>query len=139
MSVAEMTEIFGPVLNPPTWRDLIDAGDLIDVTESAKGVGVRYPMAVTKAVWEDCCVWGDEQRELHGYDQSESVRVADLTYMAMICLKRMSTLASGLGRFGLWRASAITGVGGDVDLFVRIHDDGEGEPCITVMTREEAA
>ena len=37
-----------------TRREMIDNGDLIDVSETAREAGIRYPTALTAAAWQHC-------------------------------------------------------------------------------------
>ena len=47
-----MTEMFGEPISIYTWAQAINDGQLIDVSESAREAGIRYPVAVTPGVWE---------------------------------------------------------------------------------------
>ncbi len=37
-----------------TRREMIENGDLIDVSETAREAGIRYPTALTAAAWQHC-------------------------------------------------------------------------------------
>jgi len=37
-----------------TRREMIENGDLIDVSETAREAGIRYPTAITAAAWQLC-------------------------------------------------------------------------------------
>ncbi len=58
------------VINAYTRAQALSDGVLIDVTKTAKEAGVRYPTAVTSAVWEEyvrvpeAVPWQDEQGRL---------------------------------------------------------------------------
>lgn len=109
--------------------DAIRDGVLIDVTEAAKEAGLRYPTAITRAVWEHYV------RVPEGVTaQDERGRLWDVVFML---------------RFAITRAPE-----GDVLLytvFVRnddtapkavklkaiCHPGDEGEPVVTVMLPDE--
>ena len=44
---------FGPVLDSYSRADAIEDGVLVDVSEMAKEAGLKYPTALTAAVWAD--------------------------------------------------------------------------------------
>lgn len=52
-------------------RQAIDDGVLVDVTDAAREAGIRYPVSVTRAVWDECVavpqgvVCQDERGRLH--------------------------------------------------------------------------
>ena len=61
---------FGPVVYQYTRAQAIEDGVLADVTETAREAGIRFPTAVTAAVWEQCVTvpetasWQDETGRL---------------------------------------------------------------------------
>ena len=61
---------FGPVVYQYTRAQAIEDGVLVDVTETAREAGIRFPTAVTAAVWEQCVTvpetasWQDETGRL---------------------------------------------------------------------------
>ena len=46
-----LTEIFGPVIHAYTRAQAIEDGELMDVSEIAKEAGIKFPVALTRAVW----------------------------------------------------------------------------------------
>ena len=42
----------------------IAEGTIIDVSDLGRQVGFKWPVAMTKAVWEDSVAWNDEDNEL---------------------------------------------------------------------------
>ena len=48
-----MQEIFGAPISTYSGREAIEDGFLIDVTETAKQAGFKWPVALTPQVWED--------------------------------------------------------------------------------------
>ena len=67
-----------PVIYSYTRAQAIEDGVLVDVTERAREAGLRYPVAVTQAVWADI-ITPDERARAFG--QSESGRLWDTLYM----------------------------------------------------------
>lgn len=62
-----------------TRAELIANGDLVDLTEFAKEMGFKYPVAVTRAVWIDCIEWTEHDRKDAYQDQQG--RLHDLLWM----------------------------------------------------------
>lgn len=50
--MSSIEDVFGPVLYAYTRAHAIDDGVLVDVSTMAKEAGIRYPVAVTRALWE---------------------------------------------------------------------------------------
>lgn len=63
----DMTELFGEVIHSYTRAQAIEDGYLVDVTETAREAGFVWPVAMTRAVWEDCVEWCEEdsKRQTH--------------------------------------------------------------------------
>jgi len=49
-----MDELFGPVISEYSRAQALDDGVLVDVSTTAREAGIRFPMALTRAVWESC-------------------------------------------------------------------------------------
>ena len=52
--MSEREEIFGPVISEYSRAQAIEDGVLVDVSETAREAGIRFPLALTRAVWESC-------------------------------------------------------------------------------------
>jgi hypothetical protein len=114
-----------------TRADAIRDGVLIDVTETAKEAGIRYPVALTAAVWARCVAVP------HGVEcQDESGRLFDVLWMLLLAIRQSA--GGPEVRFGvhvrndnrertppLVRLKAVCG------------PDDDGSPCITVMLPEK--
>lgn len=65
-----LQDVFGEVIHSYTRRQAIDDGVLIDVSEMAREAGIKFPVAVTAAVWSDYIkppeniTWQDEAGRL---------------------------------------------------------------------------
>lgn len=130
---AAMNKIFGEPIHTYTREQAIDDGLLVDVSETAKEAGFRFPVAITRAAFADCVEWSDvdSKRQTH---QDEAGRLWDVLWMAMIAARRggdRQTL-----QFQLYRVPR----GGRgtrprlVELVAHIGaGDLGGEPVITIM------
>jgi Family of unknown function (DUF6573) len=85
--------LFGEVIYAYTRAQAIADGVLVDVTPTAREAGFRWPVALTRAAWEDCVAWSEEdsRRQVH---QDESGRLWDVLWMAMNAIRRSSSGAS---------------------------------------------
>jgi len=72
-----MAKIFGEPISIYTRRQALDDGVLVDVSEMAREAGFRFPVALTRAAWEDCVSWSDadSKRQTH---QDEAGRLWDV-------------------------------------------------------------
>lgn len=57
-------------------------GDIIDVSDHADVIGFKWPVAVTRSVWERCIQWADERNLVANdvYYQTESMRTTTLIF-----------------------------------------------------------
>src|SRR3990167_9920213 len=49
-----MDELFGPLISEYSRAQALDDGVLVDVSTTAREAGIRFPMALTRAVCEAC-------------------------------------------------------------------------------------
>jgi len=83
--------LFGELIHSYTRTQAIADGVLIDVSQAAKEVGIRYPVAVTAAVWS--ALVPDEAARALGQD--ERGRLHDLVWM-LRCSIRPATSTSDI-------------------------------------------
>jgi len=76
---------FGEVIYSYTRAQAIEDGYLVDVTETASEAGIKYPVAVTRTVW-DGYITPDKRSRKHG--QSESGRLWDIFSIYRFAVKR---------------------------------------------------
>lgn len=76
-----MTELFGPVIYAYTREMALKDGVLIDVSETAMEAGIKFPVAVTQAVWNQYIEWESGDNEKQTY-QDQSGRLWDVVWMA---------------------------------------------------------
>jgi hypothetical protein len=58
--------------------EAISDGVLVDVSQTAKETGIRFPCAMTAAAWETCVAWSDVDTEAQGVPQDEMGRLWDV-------------------------------------------------------------
>lgn len=73
-------DLFGddaPVIHAYTRAQAIADGVLVDISETAKEAGFRYPVACTSAVWSDCIEWtGKDKMEAELDEARKAAREA---------------------------------------------------------------
>jgi len=121
--------IFGEVISSYTRAEAIADGVLIDVTETAKEAGFRYPVALTHAVFSDYVLVPEGTT-----DQDEAGRLWDILHMLRVAAARSAGKSEIL--FKLYvknnRRSAEL-----VTLKSVCGPGDDASPCITVMKPEE--
>lgn len=70
-----LTEIFGDVIHSYTRAQAIEDGVLVDVSQTATEAGFKFPVAVTRAVWEEYITPDERSR---GLGQCEDGRLWDV-------------------------------------------------------------
>jgi len=110
-------------------------GYLVDVSEIAKEAGFKFPVALTRAVWDDCVEWDYKDTERQTYQDQEG-RLWDVVYMAANAGRQSS---SNELVYQLYRVPR----GGRakkpvlVSLKSHIAPGDKGEPVITIMKPNE--
>ncbi len=123
-------ELFGEPISIYSRRQALDDGVLVDASEMAREAGFRFSVAMTRAAWEDCVIWSDEDNKRQTY-QDEAGRLWDVLWMACVAARRNG--GSEL-RFQLYRVPR----GGRgvrprlVVLQMHCGPGDEGEPVITI-------
>ena len=110
-------------------KQAIEDGVLIDVTDMAKELGFKWPVAVTATVWNQYIV---PQEELISAGQSKEGRLWDVLNVLRIAAQQNGTevffkvtFLMENDRHEVVRLKAVSGPG------------DEGEPVITIMLPEE--
>lgn len=119
-----------------TRAQLLADGDLIDVTETAREAGVRWPVALTRAVHADCVAW--TRTDIY---QDEPGRLWDVLTMLALRIR----IAKRRGEEGTALPFIVYRIPVDatdyepvpLDLVARIGDGDDGEPVITVTLTTE--
>jgi hypothetical protein len=114
-----------------TRADAIRDGVLIDVSAIARETGIRYPVALTVAVWERCVAVPPGV-----VCQDEAGRLWDVVWMLRCAISRRS--AGNIVRFALHvRNDNRDGTPPLVRLKAVCGPDDQGEPVVTVMLPNE--
>lgn len=79
-------ELFGEVIHAYTRAQAIEDGVLVDVSETAREAGFRWPVALTRAAWADCVAWTEDDNHRQVY-QDESGRLWDVLWMAFNAIR----------------------------------------------------
>ena len=82
------------VISVYTRAQAIADGVLVDVSEMAKERGFLFPVAVTSAVWHDCCAWDDEDTKRQRWAQDQDGRLWDVLNMAALATRSPSAMLS---------------------------------------------
>ena len=140
-----MREVFGDVIFSYTRAQAIQDGVLIDVSEMARQAGIRFPTALTSAVWGD---YVEVDEELRGH-QDVKGRLWDILWMLAMAI-RTQRITGDQGTFEVIIAKPDRG---DWQPNEKIHEGNRGQrlvtlkaicgpsddasPCLTVMRSEE--
>jgi len=73
------------VISIYTRAQAIEDGVLVDVSNIAEESGFRYPVAVTRAVWDEYITPDPRSKQ---WGQSEEGRLWDMLWMAFLAIKR---------------------------------------------------
>ncbi|MCP9964112.1 hypothetical protein LUX57_01950 [Actinomadura madurae] len=102
---------------------------------------LRYPVALTRAVWLDCVQWNDEEAEKTGAIQDEDGRLFDVLTMARVALSRVSGAQAVATVHRVPRGIPYDEDTADdiplVYLLVTVEQDDDGDPCITISQLNE--
>lgn len=69
------------IIHTHTRADLLEDGDLVDVSALAQEAGFRVSVAVTRAVWADCVAWSEEDTKRKHVPQDEQGRLWNVLFM----------------------------------------------------------
>lgn len=73
-----MEELFGPVIHSYSRAQAIGDGALVELPEAVcREAGFRFPVCVTRSVWEACIAWPEDEAGL----QDEAGRMWDVLWM----------------------------------------------------------
>lgn len=141
-----MNEVFGNVIYAYTRAQAIEDGVLIDVSETAREAGIKFPTALTSAVWADYVA---VPAELKG-QQDEMGRLWDILWMFSMAV-RSNRITGTTGAFqviiakpdkGDWRSNENVHNGSRTQRLVTLKavcgPSDDGAPCVTIMKPEES-
>lgn len=126
----DLTEVFGPVISRYTRAQAVEDGFLVDVSEMAREAGIKYPVALTRAVWDEYVTPDPRSKK---YGQSEAGRLWDTLWMFSIAARRSK------GSVFLYRVIYILKEKQRRTIALKAHcgPGDEGEPVITIMKPDE--
>lgn len=78
--------LFGDVIHSYTRAEAMYDGYLVDVTEEAQEAEFNCSVALTRAVWEGCVAWIDEDSKRQTY-QDQNGRLWDVLCMAYFAIR----------------------------------------------------
>lgn len=135
--MSTLTDLFGEPIHTYSRADAIADGVLVDVTDTAREAGFKIPVALTRAVFEDCVSWQDVPE--FKPPQDERGRLWDVLSLAAWSAKAAGKIGRDRGRFSVWRVP----IGGrgikpqPVNLVVQVGPGDHAEPVITIMQPQE--
>jgi hypothetical protein len=99
----------------------------------ARNAGFTVPVALTRAVFEDCAAWDDSDNARKGTMQDEAARLRDVLWTAAQAARRNRGKARV--EFTVWRTPrpGRARKPRQVTLVLHIGPGDQGEPVITVM------
>ena len=132
-----LTDVFGEVIFSHSRAQALEDGVLVDVTAAAREAGFRWPVAMTRAAWEDCVAWSEDDSRCQVH-QDEAGRLWDALWMAF-CASRTAPADDAHIVYSLYRvprdgksvAPAL------VRLKVVAGPGDDGEPVITLLLPQE--
>lgn len=82
-----------------TRAEAVADGVLVDVTETARGAGFKWPVALTAGAWEEFVAWSEEDTLRKGWPQDETGRLWDVLYMAAMAARKGDEEGDGIFEF----------------------------------------
>lgn len=145
LDTSALEALFGPVVSRYTRADAISDGSLIDVTDTAREAGFRWPVALTASAWVECVAWSeqDDKRKPEFTGQSEAGRLWDVLWMAFHAIRTAGREAGASSdhrlAFTLLRVpSPGKGVRPRRAALHLVAGPGDrGEPVVTIMCPDE--
>lgn len=125
------------VISAYSREEAIADGQLIDVTNTAKKMGLRFPVALTNNAWSQCVEWSDEKAGATGMGGHWASRLGPLLTEAIRAI-----LLNKDGDMVTFTISCIPGIGPDTqehtyELWMTVGPGDNAEPVITIMLPED--
>lgn len=136
--ISNSHELFGELIHSYTRAQAIKDGVLIDVSDTARHAGFRFPVAITAAAWADCVEWPQETAERKkGACQDEQGRLWDVVYMASLYARMAGNEARTMIELCRVPVHGTSVMPARVRLAMVIGPGDNGEPVITIMMPDE--
>lgn len=130
------TEIFDKPVYSYSRAQALDDGYLVEVTETAREAGFRFPVALTRAAWEDCVEWNDDDSARKHWPQDQTGRLWDVLMMTRFYMRGAVHRDSSANRCTVQVLRVPREGGGHkariVTLLAHVGPGDQGEPCITI-------
>ncbi len=127
----------GPVISSYTRKQALADGALVDVSDMAWDAGFKLRVALTRAAWDDCIAWTDEDSACQT-DQDQNGRLWNVLIMAWVKV-RTSPKAGAVVHYGLKRVprdgAALEAT--LTELKVVLSNGDDGEPVLTIHLPNE--
>ena len=137
-STKDATEsFFGDVIYSYSRAQAIEDGVLVDAGSMAQEAGIKFPVALTSAVWADCVAWTDDDSRKKPF-QDQQGRLWDVLYMASHAI-RTDRRSNDRLLFQLYRV-AREGTATQAELVTLkliVGPGDQGEPVITILLPDE--
>jgi hypothetical protein len=129
-------EIFGELIHTYSRADALDDGYLVDVSKTAREAGFRFPVALTRAAWNDCVEWTEADSDRKHWPQDEAGRLWDVLTMTRFYMRGVVRRDPDTDRFML-QVLRVPREGRGVKarmvrLMAHLGPGDQGEPVITV-------
>ncbi|MCE3238259.1 MAG: hypothetical protein K0R24_1240 [Gammaproteobacteria bacterium] len=119
-----------------TRKDAIEDGVLADVSEFAKSVGFKVPVAITEAVWMDYIEWTEEDNIKQIY-QNTTGRLWDVLSMLRFAIRSCPDNHTVYYKLYTIPRDGKSEKAKLIKLKATIGGGDEGEPVITIMLPNE--
>lgn len=125
------------IISTYTRAQAIEDGVLVDVSSVAREAGFRYPVALTRAAWEEFVAWSNEDSVRKGWPQDEAGRLWDVISMARLASKTGDNSDQRL--YPVYRVPRAGKVRKAVRAELKLHcgPGDHGEPVITLLLPHE--
>ena len=117
-----------------TRQQAIEDGTFVDVTQTAKEAGFRWPVAVTRNVWDSLIVPTEKAKS---YGQDLQGRLWDVLWMLRLAIRRAEPGERLVVYDVIFQNGPGTRNRKTVTLWAVTEDAGDGSPAITVMLPED--
>ena len=117
-------------------QQAIEDGFLVDVSKTAAEAGFRLHTVLTRAAWEQCVAWSEEDNKRQVY-QDESGRLWDVLWMAYFAACRNGSASELLYEFRCVPRDGRGRLPQRKILKLHIGPGDAGEPVITIMLPNE--
>jgi hypothetical protein len=120
-----------------TRAQAIAGGVLIDVSETAREAGFRFPVALTSGAWSEAVTWCERDTEVTGVPQDEAGRLWDVLFIARFAVQALRDSSVRRAAFTFLRIPRGSRRARRFTLDIIIGPGDNGEPVLTVCLQDE--